>query len=97
MSDPSLLKGPTQDVQVTDAPLTKSEDASIAVSSASPDSASETSSLRDVPLSFKIASIILVSMIGFGGNWSSGITGAMKTKLKKVDFRLGRRVTKILC
>ena len=37
-----------------------------------------------VPLSYKIISILLVSGIGFGSSWSSGVTGAMKTTLKKV-------------
>lgn len=36
-----------------------------------------------VPLKWKLASIIMVSAIGFGSNWSSGITGAMKTTIKK--------------
>ncbi|CAH0038475.1 unnamed protein product [Clonostachys solani] len=36
-----------------------------------------------VPLRWKIASIVLVTAIGFGSQWSSGITGAMKTTMKK--------------
>jgi hypothetical protein len=36
-----------------------------------------------VPLRAKVFSILLVSAIGFGSNWSSGITGAMKTTIKK--------------
>lgn len=36
-----------------------------------------------VPLKWKLASILMVSAIGFGSNWSSGITGAMKTTIKK--------------
>lgn len=36
-----------------------------------------------VPLRWKIASILLVTAIGFGSQWSSGVTGAMKTTLKK--------------
>ncbi|KAH6709122.1 major facilitator superfamily domain-containing protein [Leptodontidium sp. MPI-SDFR-AT-0119] len=85
MSDPTMVKGPSQDVVATEVPLSKSENVSIEEKPASPDSASSSSDsgLKPVPLSFKIASILLVSMIGFGGNWSSGITGAMKTKLKK--------------
>ncbi|KAH9215398.1 major facilitator superfamily domain-containing protein [Leptodontidium sp. 2 PMI_412] len=80
-----MVKGPSQDVVATEVPLSKSENVSIEEKPASPDSASSSSDsgLKPVPLSFKIASILLVSMIGFGGNWSSGITGAMKTKLKK--------------
>lgn len=36
-----------------------------------------------VPLKWKLASILMVSAIGFGSQWSSGITGAMKSTLKK--------------
>ncbi|CAD6442811.1 f4954846-59da-4468-a20f-d3a015b49ccd [Sclerotinia trifoliorum] len=38
---------------------------------------------NDIPLKWKLASILLVSMIGFGSHWSSGITGAMKSTIKK--------------
>jgi hypothetical protein len=34
--------------------------------------------------SMKLISILLVSAIGFGSHWSSGVTGAMKSTLKKV-------------
>jgi hypothetical protein len=37
-----------------------------------------------VPLKMKIFSILMVSAIGFGSHWSSGVTGAMKSTLKKV-------------
>lgn len=47
------------------------------------DIASDDSPVNDVPLRWKLASIILVSMIGFGSHWSSGITGAMKSTIKK--------------
>ena len=43
-----------------------------------------------VPLSYKIASILLVSAIGFGSKWSSGITGAMKTTIKKVRLAISK-------
>ncbi|CAG8976943.1 hypothetical protein HYALB_00008854 [Hymenoscyphus albidus] len=36
-----------------------------------------------VPLSWKLTSILLVSAIGFGSHWSSGITGAMKSTIKR--------------
>ncbi|PQE19034.1 major facilitator superfamily transporter protein [Rutstroemia sp. NJR-2017a WRK4] len=36
-----------------------------------------------VPLKWKLASILMVSAIGFGSNWSSGITSAMKSTIKK--------------
>lgn len=45
----------------------------------------ENSSKSPVPLSMKILSIVVVSMIGFGGHWSSGVTGALKSTLKKVS------------
>lgn len=38
-----------------------------------------------VPLRMKIVSILLVTAIGFGSHWSSGVTGAMKSTLKKVS------------
>lgn len=37
-----------------------------------------------IPLRLKITAVLLVSAIGFGGHWSSGVTGAMKSTLKKV-------------
>ena len=37
-----------------------------------------------VPVKMKLVSILLVSAIGFGSHWSSGVTGAMKSTLKKV-------------
>lgn len=39
--------------------------------------------LQPVPLSWKLASVVLVTAIGFGSQWSSGITGAMKSTMKK--------------
>lgn len=47
------------------------------------DAASAHSSLRPVPRSWKLASVVLVTAIGFGSQWSSGITGAMKSTMKK--------------
>ncbi|KAL1891073.1 hypothetical protein Sste5346_007898 [Sporothrix stenoceras] len=38
---------------------------------------------KTVPRRVKFLSVILVSLIGFGSHWSSGVTGAMKTALKK--------------
>ncbi|GAW06351.1 mfs transporter protein [Lentinula edodes] len=36
-----------------------------------------------VPLSVKILSVAMVTAIGFGSDWSSGVIGAMKSTLKK--------------
>ena len=37
-----------------------------------------------IPLRLQITAVLLVSAIGFGAHWSSGVTGAMKSTLKKV-------------
>lgn len=39
----------------------------------------------EVPLTMKIIAVLLVVAIGFGSHWSSGVTGAMKSTLKKVS------------
>ncbi|GAB7356279.1 hypothetical protein MBLNU459_g7086t3 [Dothideomycetes sp. NU459] len=49
---------------------------------ASPDE-SKATTLPPVPLQMKFLSILLVSFIGFGSQWSSGVTGAMKSTIKK--------------
>ncbi|KAG4261887.1 hypothetical protein FPRO03_11355 [Fusarium proliferatum] len=38
---------------------------------------------QPVPLSWKLASVVLVTAIGFGSQWSSGVTSAMKSTIKK--------------
>lgn len=38
-----------------------------------------------VPWSMKVLAVILVTSIGFGSHWASGVTGAMKSTLKKVS------------
>lgn len=37
-----------------------------------------------VPWHMKVIAVFLVSSIGFGSHWSTGVTGAMKSTLKKV-------------
>jgi len=54
-----------------------------AISSSHSDGDSEEHGRKPVPLSMKIISVAVVSMIGFGGHWSSGVTGALKSTLKK--------------
>ncbi|KAF4979183.1 hypothetical protein FZEAL_4556 [Fusarium zealandicum] len=46
-------------------------------------SASQDDDKKPIPLNMKIFSVVIVSMIGFGGHWSSGVTGALKSTLKK--------------
>lgn len=36
------------------------------------------------PLTAKLTAILLISCISFGSHWYSGVTGAMKSTLKKV-------------
>jgi hypothetical protein len=56
----------------------------VAIMSSS-ESASEGSGRSNyVPLRMKLISILMVTAIGFGSHWSSGVTGAMKSTLKKV-------------
>lgn len=48
------------------------------------DTMSERQRSTNIPWSMKILSVVLVSLVGFGSHWSSGVTGAMKSTLKKV-------------
>lgn len=48
------------------------------------DTVSERQRSTNIPWSMKILSVVLVSLVGFGSHWSSGVTGAMKSTLKKV-------------
>lgn len=39
----------------------------------------------DIPRKWRFMAVLLVTLIGFGSHWSSGVTGAMKSTLKKVS------------
>lgn len=39
------------------------------------------------PLLAKLFAVFLISCISFGSHWSSGVTGAMKSTIKKVHYR----------
>lgn len=39
---------------------------------------------RPPPLAAKLCAVALISCISFGSHWSSGVTGAMKSTIKKV-------------
>jgi hypothetical protein len=52
------------------------------IGSSHSDTASQ-SATQPVPLSWKLMSVVLVTLIGFGSQWSSGVTGAMKSTIKK--------------
>ncbi len=56
----------------------------VAVASSGSSTRSEGGRSQLVPVKMKLISILLVTAIGFGSHWSSGVTGAMKSTLKKV-------------
>ncbi|KXJ87283.1 MFS transporter [Microdochium bolleyi] len=62
---------------------TASQPASVVLSTTTDDVQPTTPPGGSIPLLWKIAAVVLVSSIRFGSSWSSGITGAMKTTLKK--------------
>ncbi|KAH7309162.1 major facilitator superfamily domain-containing protein [Stachybotrys elegans] len=47
------------------------------------DASSNQAEKQIVPLQWKLLSLLLVTVIGFGSQWSSGITSAMKSTIKK--------------
>lgn len=68
----------------------ESPDTKEVVSLSDAESPRPASTRGQVPLSFKIISVALVAGIGFGSSWSSGVTGAMKSTLKKVSSIPGK-------
>lgn len=48
-----------------------------------PDSLSTKDEKPTPPLYWKFIAVVLISCISFGSSWSSGITGALKSTLKK--------------
>jgi len=57
----------------------------VAGSEAATENGSQNGQTPLVPLRMKLFSILLVTAVGFGSHWSSGVTGAMKSTLKKVS------------
>lgn len=45
----------------------------------------------EVPWTMKFVAVLLITAIGFGSHWSSGVTGAMKSTLKKVSTVQSKR------
>lgn len=72
-------KGPDTGVKASDAQVV------VVSSEASADGGSNSGQVSLVPLRMKLISILLVTAVGFGSHWSSGVTGAMKSTLKKVS------------
>lgn len=78
MNQPNL-PGDVQDKEAQTTVATALDDSSVNSSQDDPANA-----LPPVPLKIKLLSILLVSCIGFGSQWSSGVSSAMKSTMKKV-------------
>ena len=87
------MSTPGTDIQVVDDQLskldTKEKETQTAVTvldNGSEDTTSQEvgNTLPPVPLRMKLLSVLLVTCIGFGSQWSSGVTSAMKSTIKKV-------------
>lgn len=48
-----------------------------------PDSLSTEEEKPNPPMYWKLIAVVMISCISFGSSWSSGITGALKSTLKK--------------
>lgn len=90
-SDPSTMtaaaaKEISMSDALTDLPTEKkptiSADAVAEDARSMPSSRSEGGRSATVPFKLKLLSVVIVSLIGFGSHWSSGVTGAMKSTLK---------------
>jgi hypothetical protein len=77
MDQPDLSKN-EQDKEAQ-AAITVLDDSSVNSSQDSP-----ANTLPPVPLQMKLLSVLLVSCIGFGSQWSGGVSSAMKSTMKKV-------------
>ncbi|KJX94730.1 major facilitator superfamily transporter like protein [Zymoseptoria brevis] len=78
----------TDDAAVKTEPIVEvsKEPASIEALQVSDDNGSTTSDAGQavhVPRRIKITAVLIVALIGFGSHWSSGVSGAMKSTLKK--------------
>ncbi|KAI4717530.1 major facilitator superfamily transporter [Aureobasidium sp. EXF-10727] len=77
MNQPNHSKD-AQDKEAQTAVVTVLDDSSVNSSRDGP-----TNTLPPVPLQMKLLSVLLVSFIGFGSQWSSGVSSAMKSTMKK--------------
>ena len=48
------------------------------------DDSDDSDGRKPPPLAAKLCAVALISCISFGSHWSSGVTGAMKSTMKKV-------------
>lgn len=75
----SNSSGDVQDKEAQTAVVTALDNSSVNSSQDDP-----ANTLPPVPLQIKLLSVLLVSCIGFGSQWSSGVSSAMKSTMKKV-------------
>jgi hypothetical protein len=87
MAESSIVAYSGKDVEKEHETKTKAGLAEVELQSSgtSADNASQSGTTSLVPLRMKLLSILLVTAVGFGSHWSSGVTGAMKSTLKKVS------------
>jgi hypothetical protein len=74
----------TSDVEQFASSKKTAEEVVVAFIDTSKDEQSDGDRTSVVPLKMKIIAILLVTATGFGSHWSSGVTGAMESTLKKV-------------
>lgn len=75
------LSGDVQDKEAQTAVVTALDNSSVDFSQDDP-----ADTLPPVPLQIKLLSVLLVSCIGFGSQWSGGVSSAMKSTIKKVHY-----------
>lgn len=78
LNQPHLSRD-VQDKEAQNAVVTALDNSSLSSSQDDP-----ANTLPPVPLQVKLLSVLLVSCIGFGSQWSSGVSSAMKSTMKKV-------------
>lgn len=88
MSGPSVAdmekNGKTENVSVAiDTGSEASRDDATATAPSPSSGDADTDAKPPPPWSWKVTAIVLVSLIRFGSSWSNGITGAMKSTLKR--------------
>ena len=82
----ALAKVPTViEVKKPDAIVSASTAADDGDADADADARSDGGRSIHIGIGMRLVAVLLVSLIGFGSHWSSGVTSAMKSTLKKVS------------
>lgn len=79
----------SKSVDVMSAPV--SED----IHTPSKQSSDDSNGKKPPPLAAKLIAVALISCISFGSHWSTGVTGAMKSTIKKVLKIMGMSIGRI--